>query len=108
MSTANDIEAQAMQWLLRLEAADSANAETLQAQFDTWCKDDSRHHVAYIRLRKAWRKADQLKRLAGHDGIVDPDLLAPARRSIQAKIFSGWRLAAVFALVFAGIVAWWQ
>ncbi len=38
-----------------------------------------RHRAAFLRLSVAWRRADELKKLAPLSGVVDPDLLDPAR-----------------------------
>jgi transmembrane sensor len=111
MTTATDIEAQAMDWIVRLEALpDEAEAQT-RAEFTAWCEADSRRHAAYIRLSSAWRKADRLRRLATEDGAVDMDLLAPASAissADRARRLSGWRLPLVAALAFVavGAAAW--
>ncbi len=136
MTSANDIEAQAMEWLIRLDALDAAGpadaaaaseAGRVRAEFAAWCDADPRGHAAFIRLRSAWRKADQLRRLSALDGTVDIDLLAPASpapahtpgrtavgrtqnqtSSRRPRSALGWRmsLAAGVALVAAGALVW--
>lgn len=124
MMNANDIEVEAMEWLVRLDALESAsnsddlsNAARLRAEFDAWCEADTRRHAAYLRLKTAWIKADHLKRLLPADGAVDLDILAPAasknsnRRAnglARSSHFSGWRMpiAAAIACLAVGIGAW--
>lgn len=110
MTSANDIETQAMEWLVRLDAlegADTAMAETARAQFNTWCASDARRQAAYVRLTAAWRKADQLKRLSPLDGEVDIDLLASPKARRSRLSFGGPKaLAAAAAFVALGAMLW--
>lgn len=46
---------------------------------DAWLNTSPRHRAAFLRLSVAWRRADELKKLAPLSGVVDPDLLDPAR-----------------------------
>jgi transmembrane sensor len=69
---AHDIEAEAAQWLIRLEEDRSA---ATRAQFDAWSAEDPRNHAAFLRLEKTWHRANVLKRLKPLDGQVDEQVL---------------------------------
>jgi ferric-dicitrate binding protein FerR (iron transport regulator) len=70
---APETEIQAAAWLVRLEADVSAAP---LAQWRQWLSEDTRHHVAYVRIETSWRQTDCLARLRPLDGTVDPDVLA--------------------------------
>jgi len=72
MTAANDISA-AAEWLIRLEGQSSPE---MWDGFQAWLATDKRHEAAFIRLRTAWTRCDQFKRLRPADGRVDRDLLA--------------------------------
>jgi transmembrane sensor len=73
---ANDIEQQAAQWVARIDL--HGTPEEWSA-LDAWLNTSPRHRAAFLRLSVAWRRADELKKLAPLSGDVDPDLLDPAR-----------------------------
>src|ERR1700761_456442 len=79
---AHDIEAEAAQWLIRLE--DDQSAET-RAAFDAWVAEDPRNHAAFLRLEKTWTRADALHRLRPLDGQVDEQVLE--KFGVPAPIF---------------------
>ena len=67
-----DNEAQAAEWLVRLDAAPSAETMSLWLR---WLSADARHHAAFARLEARWRQVDRLQSLRPLDGRVDVDLL---------------------------------
>lgn len=76
MPTASEISDTAAEWLIRLEG--QTNPE-LWDTFQTWLDQDPRHRAAFVRLRVAWNRVDQLKTLRPTDGTIDSDLLATTR-----------------------------
>ena len=73
---ANEIEQQAAQWVARIDLRGTPEEWTA---LDAWLNTSPRHRAAFLRLSVAWRRADELKKLAPLSGAVDPDLLDPAR-----------------------------
>lgn len=69
---ASDIEAEASEWLIRLERDASAD---MKAGFEKWLAADARHRAAYVRLEKTWAHADILRKLRPLDGEVDENVL---------------------------------
>jgi ferric-dicitrate binding protein FerR (iron transport regulator) len=67
-----DTQAQAAEWLIRLDA--DRSAATL-AQWRLWLGEDARHDAAYRRLEIGWQQTDCLKRLRPLDGAVDAGVL---------------------------------
>jgi ferric-dicitrate binding protein FerR (iron transport regulator) len=67
-----DTEAQAAEWLIRLERG--ASAATL-VQWRQWLSEDARRHAVYVRLESSWRQTDCLERLRPLDGAINPDVL---------------------------------
>ena len=72
----NDIEQQAAQWVARIDLRGTPEE---WSALDAWLNTSPRHRAAFLRLSVAWRRADELKKLAPLGGVVDPDLLDPAR-----------------------------
>jgi transmembrane sensor len=73
---ANEIEQQAAEWVARIDLRGTPEEWTA---LDAWLNTSPRHRAAFLRLSVAWRRADELKKLAPLSGVVDPDLLDPAR-----------------------------
>ena len=73
---ANEIEQQAAEWVARIDLRGTPEE---WSALDAWLNKSPRHRAAFLRLSVAWRRADGLKKLAPLSGIVDPDLLDPAR-----------------------------
>jgi transmembrane sensor len=70
--SAHDTEAEAAEWLIRLEEdASAAN----RANFDAWVAEDPRNHAAFLRLEKTWSRADVLRKLRPLDGVIDEQVL---------------------------------
>src|ERR1700755_906184 len=69
---ASDIEAEASEWLIRLER-DPSTAQ--QAAFEEWIAADARNRAAFVRLEKTWRHADVLRKLRPLDGEVDEHII---------------------------------
>jgi ferric-dicitrate binding protein FerR (iron transport regulator) len=77
---ANEIEQQAAQWVARIDLRGTPEEWTA---LDAWLNTSPRHRAAFLRLSVAWRRADELKKLMPASGIVDPDLLDPARWKLE-------------------------
>jgi ferric-dicitrate binding protein FerR (iron transport regulator) len=73
---AGEIEQQAAEWVARIDLRGTPEE---WAALDAWLAATPRHRAAFLRLSVAWRRADQLKKLAPSNGAVDPDLFDPAR-----------------------------
>ena len=73
---ANEIEQQAAEWVARIDLRGTPEE---WSALDAWLNTSPRHRAAFLRLSVAWRRADELKKLAPAGGVVDPDLLDPAR-----------------------------
>jgi transmembrane sensor len=73
---ANEIEQQAAEWVARIDLRGTPEE---WSALDAWLNASPRHRAAFLRLSVAWRRADELKKLAPLSGVVDPDLLDPAR-----------------------------
>ncbi|MGJ4730226.1 FecR/PupR family sigma factor regulator, partial [Luteimonas sp. SDU101] len=59
--SADNVEAQAADWLARRDGPDwTADA---QAQLEAWLAQDTRHRVALLRLQSAWTEAGRLEAL---------------------------------------------
>jgi transmembrane sensor len=67
-----DIEAQAAQWLIRLEADSSPYTVELWLQ---WLKEDARHRAVFVRLESSWRQTDVLRSLQPIDGRINLGIL---------------------------------
>lgn len=92
---AQAVDDEAAAWLARQdgEAWDGAR----QREFDAWLDADTRHRVAYLRLRAAWTRADALH---GRHAAAAPRPALPR--------FSRWRVAAgiVLAVALGAPLAW--
>lgn len=108
----NVTEAQAAEWLIRLE--DDASAAML-AQWRHWLSQDARHHVAYVRLESGWHQTDCLKRLRPLDGAVDVNVLnqfpglqptRPPPRPAYRPTLVHWVITAAVALAAVLVYAW--
>jgi transmembrane sensor len=69
---ASDIEAEASEWLIRLETDPTPE---LKAAFEEWLAADPRNRAAYVRLEKTWHHADVVRRLRPLDGEVDENII---------------------------------
>lgn len=72
---AGEIEQQAAEWVARIDLRGTPEE---WAKLDAWLAANPRHRAAFLRLSVAWRRADQLKKLA-MPGVVDPNLFDPTR-----------------------------
>ena len=73
-----DLDTQAMQWLVRMDALRTAAAE---ADCEEWMSRSVRHRVAFKKAAVAWKRMEMLRRLRPHDDApADPDLLKKKRR----------------------------
>jgi transmembrane sensor len=73
---ANEIEQQAAEWVAHIDLRGTPEE---WSALDAWLGESPRHRAAFLRLSVAWRRADELKKLAPLSGAADPDLLDPAR-----------------------------
>jgi transmembrane sensor len=62
VTTTNDIEGQAAQWIAREDAGLTPAAEAAR---DKWLGTATDHRVAYLRLKTVWTRADRLSVLRG-------------------------------------------
>ena len=106
----NETEAQAAQWLIRLEEQSSATA---RAQWLYWLSQDVRRHATYVRLENSWRQSDCLQRLRPLDGTIDVNVLSqfpglePRLRSSRTRhqrAVTHWILIAMVTLTT--VLAW--
>jgi transmembrane sensor len=73
---AEEIEQKAAEWVTRIDLHGTPEE---WAALDAWLAASPRHRAAFLRLSVAWRRADELKKLAPLSDTVDEDLLAPSR-----------------------------
>jgi transmembrane sensor len=73
---AHEIEQQAAEWVARIDLRGTPEE---WSALEAWLNASPRNRAAFLRLSVAWRRADELKKLAPLGGVVDPDLLDPAR-----------------------------
>lgn len=111
MTKATDIEERAAAWIARSDARGS----DADAQLAAWLSADPRHRAAYLRLAEAWARTERLGRLRPPTGLIDPDLLAPVRRSTRTPRrpalprLRGHLVAALaIAAAVAGLLTWWN
>lgn len=72
MNSAEAVDEAAAVWLLRLDAAPSAE---LLGHFQEWLDAEPRHRAAYVRLRFAWYFSETFRVFQPTDGSVDADLI---------------------------------
>jgi transmembrane sensor len=113
MASVESIESCAADWLARLDRPDVPDG--LYAAFEAWCRADSRHLEAYLRLLEVWNRLDRLKApgapLADSAGGAQRGAgrrsRAPRGRPRRARILLAATLAAGL-LAMAVALAWWQ
>jgi len=86
MSKATEISDAAAEWLVKLEGQTTPD---IWDTFQTWMDQDPRHRAAFVRLRVAWNKVDQLKSMRPVDGTIDSDLLATSKIKPEAILLRG-------------------
>lgn len=106
---ASDIEAEASEWLIRLERDPSP---AMKADFERWIAAEARNRAAFVRLEKTWAHADVLRKLRPLDGEVDENIIdkfgQPGSIAVTPrKTRLPWLAAAASLLVLTlGAVAW--
>jgi transmembrane sensor len=105
-----ELDAQAMQWLVRMDALRTAGAE---ADCEQWMSRSVRHRVAFKKAAVAWKRMEMLRRLRPHDSAAaDPDLLKKKHNWLGWMWGSGTMKFAVGALIACigalGAAAWLQ
>jgi transmembrane sensor len=105
----SDIEAEAAEWLIRLERDQS---DTTRAEFEAWIAADPRNRATFLRVGHAWSHADIMKKLRPLDGQVDEGVLekfgqpASSVSSPAKKRSPGLAVAASVLLLAVGGVTW--
>lgn len=69
---ASDTEAQAAQWLVRLEA--DCSPRTVEPWLQ-WLDGDVRRRAVFVRLERSWRQTNTLRRIQPLDGRINLDIL---------------------------------
>jgi transmembrane sensor len=105
MDIPSEIEARAIEWLIRLDAGSLSPQE--QALFDAWLDSCARHHVVFLRTQAAWRRADQLKRLRPLDSSIDENLLETATRAWSRLRPSPWFITIAAACLTVVVMGAW-
>jgi transmembrane sensor len=72
MPKTTDVEQEASEWIIRSEAEDFT--DELNAELGRWL-EDPRNHVAFLKIKEAWRRAGRVRGTRPLDGKVDKDLL---------------------------------
>jgi len=101
MTSSDNIELQAAQWLVRRDGDDREQ----NAAFTAWLTADPRHRAEYLRLATAWGRTGHLQRLRPVDAHIDSDILL-RRRPRQGRLGGSrpFAFAAGIALAALGIV----
>jgi transmembrane sensor len=94
LRTADEIEQQASEWLVRVDRDGGTEVSRALA---AWLGAHPRHRAAFLRISTAWRRADALRRFADPRETADPDLLAPERPPAEESITEPARLETTFA-----------
>jgi transmembrane sensor len=68
----SDIEAEASEWLIRLERDQSG---ATKGEFEQWIAADARNRATFVRVERTWRHADVLRKLRPLDGDVDENVI---------------------------------
>jgi transmembrane sensor len=106
----SDIEAEASEWLIRLETDRSGAAK---GKFEEWIAADARNRATFVRLEKTWRHADVLRKLRPLDGDVDENVLdkfgQPAAIHVSPeKKWPAWLAVAAAVLFMTGSAFIWM
>jgi transmembrane sensor len=119
MSNRESAEKAASAWIARRELSGWGAAD--QRELEVWIAQSMDHRVAWLRLSTAWEETRRLKSLSSSaapgevpapEEIHSPFLTraegtAQAATSTHRRFFASYRaLAAGFALVIAGLLAW--
>jgi transmembrane sensor len=101
---ANDIEAEATHWIMRLDR--EGDNVTFRAQLETWLAQDTRRRGALLRAEAAWAMLDRLAVPTGDEVAPMPRREGPRRGGVsrRALIGAGGAIAAAAALGF--VVPW--
>lgn len=97
---AQAVETEAAHWLARQDG-DGWNS-TLQRELDAWLQADTRHRVAWLRLRAAWHRADGLAGHAPQRPAVPRRFLHPSMWQIAAGLLLAIGLGALLTMAPAG------
>jgi transmembrane sensor len=102
-SDLHNTEAQAAEWLIRLES--EPTAETV-AQWRAWLESDARRRVAFVRIENGWYQTNCLKKLRPLDGAVDINLLRPPARPRSLRSLAQASLAVGILAALLLSAAW--
>ncbi|QPF73457.1 iron dicitrate transport regulator FecR [Roseateles sp. DAIF2] len=77
-----EIEARAADWIAERDRGEGQLSPARQAELDTWLGAATAHRVAFLRLDRAWQRADRLRALQGAaPAFKPPPPLLPPRRA---------------------------
>ena len=93
------LRAEAVEWLMRLDAAPQDAA--LRTQFEAWLAESDRHRAAYAVVEPVWRLSSDIAPPAAPDTVVSlADARGPRRPWRRAVVVAMGAIAAGVALVF--------
>ncbi|HFL6955517.1 TPA: FecR domain-containing protein, partial [Stenotrophomonas maltophilia] len=84
MSSHNDIEQVAAQWINRAQSSQWTAQD--QRQLDAWLGQDTAHRVAWLRLKSVWDRADRLAAVRGVQSPRTRRWASPVRWSAAAAV----------------------
>ncbi|PNV26563.1 FecR family protein, partial [Xanthomonas citri] len=84
MSSHNDIEQVAAQWINRAQSSQWTAQD--QRQLDAWLGQDTAHRVAWLRLKSVWDRADRLAAVRGVQSTRTRRWASPVRWSAAAAV----------------------
>jgi transmembrane sensor len=93
MTRAQEIEAEAAEWLTRREQPEWSQAD--QAALDLWLDESMSHKAAFWRLEHTWQMADRIGALCSQDIAVRPRRRRPPFKRWQAGALAASLLLAV-------------
>ncbi len=98
-------DAQAADWLARLQREDIGEAE--RAALERWLDADPAHAVAFARTEMAWERAERLRALPDLARSVPEEAPSARRTGSLSRAPSAWRIAAALAVAILGSAFWY-
>jgi transmembrane sensor len=98
---ANDIDAQASEWAVRVAEGTLTSAET--AYLEQWLSADSRHRGAFVRAQAGWRALGRIAQTQGH--VTPAAAPAPAAEQTPPARFQPTRRMVIMSAAATGIAA---
>jgi len=93
MSRAQDLEAEAAEWLMRREQPEWSPAD--QSALDRWLQESSSHQAAFWRLEHGWQMADRIGALPARDLAPRPKRVRFPWKWVRAGALTASLLLAV-------------